>query len=445
MKALFSRQALLLMLCLMPGISFPQNHEPDYARIITDIESYLPVSGKQSVTLDDGTLCIFELKDGILHGSWVSFYSNGKKKASGRFEHNSPVGKWKIRDGDTHAYMIADLGHPYAYEVRRIRQSLFRYPVKWGRGTAEFSVSDGYQGLVRYRKGLKSGSSVIFRDEKNIMAKLSYREGLYDGECIWHQPDGNTLLAKYRAGHPSGIWKIFNPDGSLISEDNFETEPWVQRVPDRLYIHSDDVIWEQRTTVAIPANHPQNRELFEQDDEGISLYSIFKDAFVKDKTVFYKDMSLQLPLFSSRSRPQLSELPDETEKNARPVMLFFTEFHIFTTQLTHVSNMILVMTLILQYEEDEAIRYESLPFVYYPMVSYEISSEKLKGQPLGSYLKKMLDGYYFSITLSEQTSRERYFYEDYENHQWIDAGRKSVIERIDKTHQLWLDHHIRHH
>jgi hypothetical protein len=299
--------------------------------------------------------------------------------------------------------------------------------------------------IVRYRKGLKSGSSVIFRDKQNIMAELRYKEGRYDGECIWHQTEGNTLHAKYEDGHPAGIWKVFNPDGSLVREDNFETEPWIQRVPDRFYIHRDDVIWEQRTSVAIPSSHPQNRELFDPDDHGVSFYTILKDAFVNDKTVFYNDLNLQIPLFSSRSRPQLSALSEEAEKNARPVMLFFTEFHIFTTQLTHVSNMILVMTLILRYEEAESVRYEPLPFVYYPMVSYEISGELLGGQPLASYLKKLLDGYYFSVTLSEHTSRERYFYEDYENHQWIDAGLKSVIERIDKTHQLCLDYHIKQH
>ncbi len=51
---------------------------------------------KHKLTLDDGTLVIWETKEGRFHGKYICYYKNGTKCLKGNFENNCKVGKWTV-------------------------------------------------------------------------------------------------------------------------------------------------------------------------------------------------------------------------------------------------------------------------------------------------------------------------------------------------------------
>lgn len=68
----------------------------------------------------------YHTKDGLLDGKYISYYSNGKKKAEGDYKNNLRVGKWNVWDstGKVHAE------HVFKVEKKeRNPQGFFDYPV----------------------------------------------------------------------------------------------------------------------------------------------------------------------------------------------------------------------------------------------------------------------------------------------------------------------------
>jgi hypothetical protein len=428
---------VILRAVLMSGVSFSQSAEPDYHRIFKDIQLFQPLQGAVVLLTEDGTRCEVTMNQGILDGQWLSYYKNGRKKATGQYKNGIPVGKWKLWSSDGKGYIIIQHGDKITYSVRRIRKGFFRNPVLCGRGEVSFSFSDRF-GKVRFRNGLKDGK-VIETDRNGAqVASYQYEQGKYHGTCLWVNNDGVQQHAEYNAGIPVGNWQLEDFNGRLIDETNYSSDPYIQRIPSRSFIAEHELIWKQMNIRVICSGHPSNNELFEPDSNGISLFTILEQAFVNDETVFYSDRELAFPLFHSAQMKHVSGLDPAILLNAKPVMICFNELQYFSSQISGMNNMILHFTLILECRNKDNIFYKALPFTYFPLMYSEIGSKILHQQTLSVYLDKLLSGEYYSVLLYKQDDNPHYTYENHSDHMWVNESIIDDLGRIDSMHNLWM-------
>ncbi len=66
------------------------------ALVVLLINSQAQTSNK--ITLENGNMVSFNMKNGQFHGNYTSWYKNGKKKAEGKFYHNNRIGTWSVWD-----------------------------------------------------------------------------------------------------------------------------------------------------------------------------------------------------------------------------------------------------------------------------------------------------------------------------------------------------------
>ena len=65
----------------------------------------------------DGKIKVnFKSKDGMFDGSYVSYYSNGIKKAEGQFVHNTRYGKWSVWDSTGNLLVKRDYKNLFEYD-----------------------------------------------------------------------------------------------------------------------------------------------------------------------------------------------------------------------------------------------------------------------------------------------------------------------------------------
>ncbi len=70
-----------------------------FTAILLCLFSLAAVAQKQEHIYSDTLMkCVYETSRGKLHGKYISYYSNGKKKAAGTFENNYRTGKWTVWD-----------------------------------------------------------------------------------------------------------------------------------------------------------------------------------------------------------------------------------------------------------------------------------------------------------------------------------------------------------
>ncbi len=60
--------------------------------------------------------CTYETNDGRLDGNYVSYYTNGQKKAEGKFENNYRIGKWTVWDSTGRVRMQREYTDPFAFK-----------------------------------------------------------------------------------------------------------------------------------------------------------------------------------------------------------------------------------------------------------------------------------------------------------------------------------------
>ncbi len=419
------------------GVSFSQVHLPDFERLFGDIEQVQHQHGKNESVLENGTRCVYSMEQGFLCGSWLSFYNNGNRKSEGKLVHGIPSGTWKVWSPDGKQMLKIEFFSESRYTVRKLRKSIWNYPVKWGRGKIDLTLQ-GKTSHVQIRKGMKHGKVSVTDDQKNKLPGYFYMQGSYHGKGQWFDTDGNVVIGEYEMGVPLGIWQYFDQNGHLIKEIDFSLNPYVSRVPSRTFIAGHELFLKQTTSRIITASHPLNAELFEPDSSGISFYSILEQSYIYDETVFYSDAELSNPVFHSSDRQHVSGLDTDILNYCQPVMIYYSNFQFLSIQSSHQGNMILFLTMVLKYEKDQQIKYFTLPFVYFPQMYSEIGNKNLYGKPLSHFLNNILNNYYYSVMVSDNIHEQGYLYDNTSGLQWMSDAFVKDIEWIDTVNDFWL-------
>lgn len=439
----FKMMRTIIVLSLIFSIStFILSAQPvmtAYERVYQDIHATAAENGQTFVTLNDGTRCEFFLNNGIKDGPWVSYYPDGTLKAKGWFSDNMMFGKWKLYADRKKKRVVLHIDSLGNIVLKNVRLGFLNRPICNGRGQVEIKIDDVYSGRVLYRKGRKNGAVVFYHPDGSKYADLHFKNGLYHGKCTWYKPKDRSLFAEYQLGLPVGIWKSRFPDGTEKIIADYIKEPYIQRVPERLFIQEQDVLYTQHTIEVIPCTNTRNNELFEPDMHGNTFYSILQNAFINDHTVFYRDVQLNNPVFFGPGMTNLSGLPDSLDRTAHPVMFCLYNFYYFTTQLGKMSNMILQFNVILQYVENDHIKYCATPFLYFPMVYYELGNSELHGKLLNFYLSRILNGYYYSVPVYFQNIKEQFLYDLTPFTDWIQKSRHEELKRFDWLMSLMLN------
>ena len=140
------------------------------------------VHGQQMRRYQDSTIrCIYEVNNGRFHGSYISYYNNGIKKAEGRFDNNNRVGKWSVWDSTGVLRMKRNYENPFVFErlvppvpkdklVKLLNKPRYR-PVKGADGVNIYSnLYENYVFTSKrlWRKLKPDNNAVLFKNQRLI-------------------------------------------------------------------------------------------------------------------------------------------------------------------------------------------------------------------------------------------------------------------------------------
>jgi antitoxin component YwqK of YwqJK toxin-antitoxin module len=442
------RNIVFGMTLLLCPAGFSQEELPDFYRIHQDIQNFQPINGEITFTFDDSSFCRVDVINSIISGSWKSYYKSGKLKANGFFIENKPAGTWKVFAPTGRKFVILDYGNDERYRMQRVRTGLFRNPVKAGRGsvqmtafgTSEVDSASAFSSIVHYKNGLKHGHVTEYFLNGEKRGDYNFNEGMYHGRYLYYQsPSRLKFEAEYHMGVPVGKWVYYDNNKQIQRIEDYTSEPYLQRVPGRGFVSEREVMFQKKFYQVIHASHQQNSELFEPDSSGVSLFSILRNAYITAETEFYSDMNLTEPVSSSILRPNLSGLDHLTEAKLKPVMLFFSDFYYYSLQLSDVRNMVLVLTMVCSYQdENDNEKLVALPFLYLPEAYNDLKDKMLHNQKLSDLFMKILQSHYVSYPVYIHNLKTDYLYELDENANWIVEGLSKRLEMFNMTHDLWL-------
>ena len=131
------------------------------------------------------------LQNGLEDGSWVYYYSNGKKRAEGVFRYGIKTGNW------TYYYPNGKIQQKGSYTSGKLTGSW-----EWYYETGEL-LREEY-----YIYGSLDGESVEYSVLGEIISKGNYIEGYKEGDWIFVVGDQKNL-GKYVMGEKNGTWKSF--------------------------------------------------------------------------------------------------------------------------------------------------------------------------------------------------------------------------------------------
>lgn len=444
---LLSSVIFTLRMVLLSGVCFSQIAAADHERISNDILSFQFPDGQKTILFDDSTVCRFSTENGFIHGPWRSYYPDGRLKAKGQFQNNSMAGKWKVFSPWGKRFLVLDYGSGESYRLRRVRSGFLKNPVLFGRGkvhytaygTTDVDSAMAYNGKVHYRHGQKHGNVKEYSLQGKILAEYSYHEGQYDGKYVqYYNSSGSKLEAEFENGVPKGRWTFSDHEKKYTVED-FYADPYRQRVPRRGYINNWEVLFNKRKIKVIHHSHPSNTELFEPDSSGVDVYTMLNNAFIQGETVFYTDDQLSEPVFPSASKPALIDSELILKKNAKPVMLIYSEYSYYSLQLSDLRNMPLVCSIVFSYDTDEGKPgFVSTPFFYFPETYAELSEKNFQDKTFGDVLLNILHKEYFSVAVYFQNERNGFVYESRDGNTWIEESVRKELELINMTHDLWM-------
>jgi hypothetical protein len=87
--------------------------------------------------------CVYTEENGLMHGSYTSFFKNGKKKAEGQFQHNMRIGTWTVYDSTGAVKHQRVYDNPFIFNVLPSKIGLSEAPFK--QTTADFeNNANGY-------------------------------------------------------------------------------------------------------------------------------------------------------------------------------------------------------------------------------------------------------------------------------------------------------------
>ncbi|VAW71701.1 hypothetical protein MNBD_GAMMA12-25 [hydrothermal vent metagenome] len=150
------------------------------------------------------SLIIANYKAGELHGSYQSFYANGKKRQQAAYITNLLSGQFTI--------YYNNKNNTPAVRGKYHKGHKFRL---WSRWTFDHRLIS----QANYDKGLLNGHYVSYVNSK-IYQKLHYRHGLLDGLAIKYNPANKKIVEQgsHLKNVRHGIWRFWSSDGSKLNK-----------------------------------------------------------------------------------------------------------------------------------------------------------------------------------------------------------------------------------
>jgi len=436
---------ILLLICLIGARDRASAQSlPDFQMLHNTLKTYEFPKGETTVIIGDSAICKCNFSNGMLHGSWTSYYKSGKIKASGQFSNNKMTGLWKVFNESGKSYLQLEFDNEGSYKLNRVRYGFLNNPVRRGKGKVHFSafgslgydVDNAYTAIVKYKNGKKNGKVEEFFSNDTLRASYTFKDGLYDGEYFFQSRfNKRNVKGNYKDGIPVGKWKYTATSGERITD--WDETPFVQRIPGRTYISEYEVIISQTTKKIIHSSFEGVSQLFEPDSNGVSVFSLLQNAFIFDETAFYDDDQLRRLVVPSINRPGLTGFDMSKEKSMKPVMIYYNDFIFYSSQTSNMHNAALIFTMVMLYTDEKGSeRLVNIPFMYLPESYTELKDKKLHNTTLGSLLLGIIDNNYPYVTVYEANVYERFLYENDEH--WLSNHFHPILNLMNMTHDLWL-------
>ena len=212
----------------------------------------------------------------VLHGTYISFYMNGRMETRGEYEDGVPSGKWEFYYENGNKKKVGELydGQPYGYweyyfENGKMkmegdlfgtrREGNWKYYYQTGdikskglfennsrKGLWYYYYEDGHEkgkvdyyenkgkyigyyrsGVVKSRglkvEGINEGKWTYYYDNGVKSAEGKYENGVKTAEWNYYHPNGVLASAgSYVNDNPNGDWKYYYENGDLQSQGRFD-------------------------------------------------------------------------------------------------------------------------------------------------------------------------------------------------------------------------------
>jgi len=148
-------------------------------------------------------------KEGRRQGQWIDYHDNGKIKSKGSFVNGFPVGEF---------IYFNEKGVLYAKSV---------YSENRIDATTEIYSENGNVVAKGFYKNKKRNGEWLYFDENQGVTILieNYLNGVLNGRWISYYKTGEPQFeGQYKNGIKVGKWTTYDPEGGVISVDNYEEE-----------------------------------------------------------------------------------------------------------------------------------------------------------------------------------------------------------------------------
>jgi len=183
--------------------------------------------------IPDGSWKVFEnnvlvadyaYKDGILHGDYTGYYSDGSKKLVFHYVNGKMEGKY---------FRYASDG---AVEV----ESNYKNGLKEGT-EIHYDGAGNIRSSVTYTEGKETGTAkILVRSNIDDYEKIAnYRDGKYDGDYSETYLNGNVKeKGNYINGKKNGVWEFGKLDGSKTRTEIYEND---EKIKETIYFTDGSV------------------------------------------------------------------------------------------------------------------------------------------------------------------------------------------------------------
>ena len=89
--------------------------------------------------------------------------------------------------------------------------------------TLRYYYNGEKQEEISYKNGIKNGKNTFWYQNGEKMFEGNYADGLQDGIFTqWFDNGKVDYIAEYEKGRPTGTWRYYKKDGSLMSEQKMQ-------------------------------------------------------------------------------------------------------------------------------------------------------------------------------------------------------------------------------
>ncbi len=229
-------------------------------------------------------------KDGKKQGRWIKEYPGGNVMYDGFFRDDQPEGEFKryyenktlksvlvFSKNGTEA--IASLYYPNGFPA-----SKGKYINQLKEGKWQFFSEQTSGALIseeEFSKNLREGISIKYYSDSTVAEKIYYTGNIKNGEWLRYYPDGTLNLRTsftngkingkfeayfengktefsgfYKYDLKDGLWKIYNPGGSIKYEIEYALGETKNRVLDIQQSEYIDSLEKNRMNIADPEKNP---------------------------------------------------------------------------------------------------------------------------------------------------------------------------------------------